>query len=475
MKKCKEDGLSDWGRFWDVNTAAGSWHGFQMMMRKSDNVVRHNRLQSIWNSKHLLCQSCGGTPIGPWGCPPRGPWHSPRWRPIAWLDLEIWNTAIMVREKKHDEKNWLKYLFPTCIFPHPNKPSHWEQQQEVCAELQPFGLKVLGVSRQSEGQSVRNWDQSSVGRLQLWLMGNSQTVLFPYQHVLAAFEAISIGMLEIYRNKAWYCNWKATRMGLKCVGVINVNLGKQPSIYNRWEQEWLTIGWTKLSYQTPTGWWAILAQPPASVLICLHILWHKQKQCARCWMNCQCRTMQNQEVDRIVWWGLAGTSATYPTYQMSKGDWRGDKWQILMQVSRVYSSYLLKCNAAHDWFPWHKVEGHEKHVSELCRLFNSCIFILKHSLWTIPFCVNFITPCRSISSSLHMSGNNPYFCVCQHYSCNLSKHEVKGVGTVCGRVLSRQVYQEHQRKETQRIAKKKQEQINPQTEQGIQTTVSSSM
>jgi len=111
-------------------------------------------------------------------------------------------------------------------------------------------------------------------------------------------------------------------MGLKCVGVINVNLGKQPSIYNRWEQEWLTTGGTKLSYQTPTGWWAISAQPPASVLICLHILWHKQKQCARCWMNCQCRTMQNQEVDGIVWWGLAVTSATNPTYLMSKGDWR---------------------------------------------------------------------------------------------------------------------------------------------------------
>ncbi|KNZ61640.1 hypothetical protein VP01_1375g4 [Puccinia sorghi] len=70
-----------------------------------------------------------------------------------------------------------------------------------------------------------------------------------------------------------------------------------------------------------------------------------------------------------------------------------------------------------------------------------------------------------------MPGNNPYVCACQHYLCNLSKHEVEGVGTACGRVLSRQVYQEHQRKESQRIAKKKQEPVNPQAEECSRTNV----
>ncbi|KNZ52248.1 hypothetical protein VP01_3637g2 [Puccinia sorghi] len=70
-------------------------------------------------------------------------------------------------------------------------------------------------------------------------------------------------------------------------------------------------------------------------------------------------------------------------------------------------------------------------------------------------------------------GNNPYVCVCQHYSCNLSKHEVKGIGTVCGRVLLQQVYQEHQRKETQRIANKKLEPFNQKAEEGRHINVSS--
>ncbi|KNZ51644.1 hypothetical protein VP01_3876g1 [Puccinia sorghi] len=70
-----------------------------------------------------------------------------------------------------------------------------------------------------------------------------------------------------------------------------------------------------------------------------------------------------------------------------------------------------------------------------------------------------------------MSGNNPYVCVCKHYSCNWLKHEVEGIGAVCGRVLSRQVYQEHQHKETQRIAKKKQKPGNPQAEEGNHTNL----
>lgn len=56
-----------------------------------------------------------------------------------------------------------------------------------------------------------------------------------------------------------------------------------------------------------------------------------------------------------------------------------------------------------------------------------------------------------------MSEYNQYVCLCEHFSCNTAKHEVAGVGTVCGRVLSRQVYQQHQRKESQRYAKKRQE------------------
>ena len=53
-----------------------------------------------------------------------------------------------------------------------------------------------------------------------------------------------------------------------------------------------------------------------------------------------------------------------------------------------------------------------------------------------------------------MSANNPYVCVCHYYSCNLVEHESEGVGTVPGRILSRQVYQQHQQKEAQTCAKK---------------------
>ena len=55
-----------------------------------------------------------------------------------------------------------------------------------------------------------------------------------------------------------------------------------------------------------------------------------------------------------------------------------------------------------------------------------------------------------------MSQYNQYVCLCEQFSCNTAKHEVAGVGTVCGRVLSRQVYQQHQQKESQRYAKKRQ-------------------
>ena len=56
-----------------------------------------------------------------------------------------------------------------------------------------------------------------------------------------------------------------------------------------------------------------------------------------------------------------------------------------------------------------------------------------------------------------MLANNPYVCVCHYYSCNLVKHEAEGVGTVPGRVLSQQVYQQHQQKEAQTHAKERQE------------------
>jgi hypothetical protein len=51
---------------------------------------------------------------------------------------------------------------------------------------------------------------------------------------------------------------------------------------------------------------------------------------------------------------------------------------------------------------------------------------------------------------------NPYVCTCENYSCDQAQHTVEGVGIVPGRVLSRQVHQEHQRKEAQRLERMRQ-------------------
>ena len=48
-----------------------------------------------------------------------------------------------------------------------------------------------------------------------------------------------------------------------------------------------------------------------------------------------------------------------------------------------------------------------------------------------------------------------YVCNCEQASCRTAQHTVEGVGVLPGRVLSRQVYQDHQRKESQRCARER--------------------
>ena len=67
---------------------------------------------------------------------------------------------------------------------------------------------------------------------------------------------------------------------------------------------------------------------------------------------------------------------------------------------------------------------------------------------------------------------NPYVCTCTYHSCDKAKHTVEGVGVVPGRVLSRQIYHEHQRKEAQRAARERQSQLEKTEENQDPTEVS---